>query len=39
MCSKLLMRLKILNESERIITDNVKNIKIGVFPVNDDNRN
>ena len=35
------MRLKILNlnEFERVIIDDVKNVKINVFSVNDDNRN
>ena len=35
------MRLKILNsnESEKIIIDDVKDIGIGVFPIDDDNRN
>ena len=41
MCSKFLMRLKILNlnESEKIVIDNVKDIKIDVFSIDDDNRN
>ena len=39
MCSKLSMRLKILNEFKKVITDDVKNVKIDVFFVDDDNRN
>ena len=41
MCSKFSMRLKILNsnEFERIIIDDVKDIKIDVFSVDNDNRN
>ena len=40
-CSKFLMRLKILNsnEFEKVIIDNVKNVKTDVFLVDDDNRN
>ena len=39
MCSKLLMKLKILNESEEIIIDDVKSVKIDVFLVDNDSRN
>ena len=35
----LLMKLKILNESERVIIDNVKGVKTDIFLVDDDNRN
>ena len=33
------MKLKILNESERVITNNVKDVKTDIFSVDDDNRN
>ena len=39
MCSELLMKLKILNESEKIITDDIKDVKTDIFFVDDDNRN
>ena len=41
MCSKFLMKLKILNsnEFERIIIDDVKDVKIDVFLVDNNNRN
>ena len=41
MCSKFSIRLKILNlnEFERVIIDEIKNVKINVFFVDDDNRN
>ena len=41
MCSKFSMRLKILNsnEFEKIIINNVKDVKIDVFLVDNDNRN
>ena len=39
MCPKLLMRLKILNESERVIADDVEGVETDIFLVDDDNRN
>ena len=33
------MRLKILNESEKIITNDIKDVKTDIFPVDDNNRN